>query len=139
MTRDEVIYKVKSLNFPKGSYIVFGSAPFAVLGIREVNDIDLLVSQGLYGELEKDGWKKVIKGPQDEPLTYDIFEAHPNWDFSTYAPTLTELLSRSIEVKGIPFASLDDVRKWKAASGRPKDIVDLKLINDYLLNYNPIV
>lgn len=132
MTKGEVIEKVKSLNFPKDSYIVFGSSPFAVLGIREVNDIDLYVSGELYEELKKKGWQKVYKGPKDEPLTYDVFEAHSNWAFSPYAPTLSELLSRAIEVEGISFASLDDVRKWKEASGRPKDIVDLKLIADYL-------
>ncbi len=132
MTKEDVITKVKSLNFPKGSYVVFGSAPLAVLDIREVRDIDLLVSQDLYEGLENDGWKKVIKGPKDTPVTFDIFEAHPNWDFSPYAPTLSELLSRAIEAEGFPFASLEDVRKWKAASGRPKDLVDLKLIDEYL-------
>lgn len=123
---------MKSLDLPKGSYIVFGSAPFAVLGIREVNDIDLLVTPELYEKLEKNGWEKVNKGPKDAPVTFDIFEAHPNWDFSPYAPTLSELLSRSFEIEGITFASLEDVRKWKEASGRPKDLVDLKLIDDYL-------
>ncbi len=132
MTKDEVIEKVKSLNLPKDSYIVFGSSPFAVLGIREVNDIDLLVSQELYEKLKKKGWQKIDKGPKDKPLVYDVFEAHTNWDFSTYNPTLSELLSRDIEVEDISFASLEDVRKWKKASGRPKDLVDLKLIDDYL-------
>lgn len=131
MKKNEVIEKVKSLNFSKDSYVVYGSAPFAILGIREVNDIDLLVSEELYEELKKKGWKKVYKGPKDEPLTYDIFEAHPNWDFSPYAPTLSELLSRAIDVEGISFASLEDVRKWKEASGRPKDLSDLNLIENY--------
>jgi hypothetical protein len=132
MTKEEVIAKVRSLNFPKDSYIVYGSAPFAVLGIREVNDIDLLVSKEIYEELAKKGWKKVYKGPKDEPLTYDIFEAHKTWEFSPYAPTLPELLSRATEIEGISFASLEDVRRWKEASGRPKDFSDLKLIDSYL-------
>lgn len=131
MKKDDVITKVKS-DFPKNSYIVYGSAPFAVLGIREVNDIDLLVSKELYKELAKKGWKKIYKGPKDEPLTYDVFDAHKSWEFSPYAPTLQELLSRAFEAEGIPFASLEDVRKWKEASGRPKDLTDLKLIDDYL-------
>lgn len=134
MTKNDVIAKVKSLNFPKGSYVVYGSAPFAVLGIREVNDIDLLVSPELYEKLEKSGWKKVNKGPNDTPVTYDIFEAHPNWEFSPYAPTLSELLKRAFYIDGIPFASLEDVRKWKESSARPKDMVDLKLIDDYLVS-----
>jgi hypothetical protein len=35
-------------------------------------------------------------------------------------------------IDGIPFASLEEVRKWKIASGRPKDIADIKLIDEYL-------
>lgn len=132
MTKEEAIVKIKSLNLQRGSYIVYGSAPLAILGIREVNDIDLLVSPELYEELRNKGWKKICKGPADEPVVLEIFEAHPNWNFSPYAPTLSELLTRATEYKGVSFASLEDVRKWKAASGRPKDIVDLKLIDYYL-------
>ena len=83
----------------------------------------------------EEGWKKISKGPRDEPVTYDIFEAHKTWEFSPYAPTLSELLSRAVEVEGIAFASLEDVQKWKKASGRPKDITDLKLIDDYLVGH----
>jgi hypothetical protein len=132
LSKVEVIKKVKSLNFPENSYIVYGSAPFAVFGIREVNDIDLLVSKELYAKLKKSGWEKVYKGPKDEPVTYDIFEAHDTWEFSPYAPTLSELLSRAVKVEDVYFASLEDVRKWKVASGRPKDIKDLVLIDAYL-------
>ena len=132
MTKSEVIAKVKSLNLPDGSYIVYGSAPLVVLGIRDVNDIDLLVSEKVYNQLEKKGWKKVYKGPKDEPLTHDVFDVHKNWEFSGYSPNLSELLSRAIEVEGVAFASLDDVRKWKADWGRDKDLADIKLIDDYL-------
>lgn len=132
MTKDDVINKVKSLKLPKNSYIVFGSGPLAALGIREVNDIDLFVSEEAYKELKKKGWQKNYKGPKDEPLIYDVFEAHTNWNFSDYKPTLDELLTRALEFEDILFASIEDVREWKSVSRRPKDIIDLKLIDDYL-------
>ncbi len=134
MTKDDIVEKVKSLNLQYGSYIVYGSAPFAILGIREVNDVDLLVSEELYSVLQRKGWKRVYKGPKDEPLTFDIFEAHKSWAFSPYAPTLQELLSRAFEIEGVPFATLEDVKKWKEASERPKDIKDLKLIKLFFKN-----
>ena len=135
MTKKDVLAKIKTLHLPKGSYIVYGAAPFAIYGIRDVRDIDMLVSSELYEILEKKGWEKVQKGPKDEPLTYDIFEAHNTWEFSPYAPTFEELLSRAVECEDVMFASLEDVRKWKEASGRPKDIIDLKLIDDYLASH----
>lgn len=136
MTKQEVIDKIKSLSLLKGSYVVFGSAPFVIYGIRDVNDIDMYVSKELFEDLKNKGWKKVYKGPKDEPLNFDIFEAHDNWEFSPYSPTLPELLSRAVEVEGITFASLEDVKKWKQASGRPKDLIDLNLIDDYLIKQN---
>jgi len=136
MKKQDVLEKVKSLKLPKGEYIIYGAAPFAIYGIRDVNDIDMLVSEALYAKLTEQGWEKIVKGPKDEPVTFDIFEAHNTWEFSPYAPTLSELLSRATLVDDIPFASLEDVRIWKKESGRPKDLVDLKLIDNYLNSSN---
>ena len=132
MTRDEIISKVKALDLPEGSYIVFGSGPMAAAGLRESVDIDFLVSEEVFAGLEKAGWQIAVKGPKDNPLVKDAFEAHKNWNFTSYSPTLEHLLSTATIIDGIPFASLDEVRKWKAASGRPKDLVDINLIDDYL-------
>lgn len=78
------------------------------------------------------GWKEIYKGPGDTPLTYDIFEAHDNWDFSPYAPTLEHLLSTATVVDGIPFASVEEIRKWKLASGGAKHLADIELIDSFL-------
>ena len=132
MTKEEIITKVKTLNLPKNSYIVFGSAPLTVLGIREANDIDLLVSKEVFKKLKDAGWKELSKGPNDTPVVYDVFEAHDNWNFSSYNPTLEHLLTSAIEVEGIQFASLEEIRRWKLASDKPKHISDIKLIDNYL-------
>ena len=138
LSKKDIIEKVKSLNFPENSYIVFGSGPLAILEIREVNDIDILVSKEMYVKLEKFGWKKIYKSQNDESLAYDIFEAYDNWNFGAYSPTLPELLSRAIKIDGVYFASLEDVQKWKTISGRPKDIKDLELIDKYLHKLNGV-
>ncbi len=104
----------------------------AVAGLREANDIDMLVSSAVLRSLRAAGWIQVDKGEKDKPLTHDIFEAHENWDFSTYSPTLAQLLATADVVEGVPFASLAEVRKWKAAWGRPKDLRDVALIDAYL-------
>ena len=129
MTKEEIIAKTKALHFPKDSYIVFGSCPLAVAGIREANDIDLLVSERLFAELKNAGWQELSKSPGDTPLTHDIFEAHHHWDFSSYSPTLHHLLETATVIDNIPFASLEEVRKRKISSGRPKDLADIALIN----------
>jgi hypothetical protein len=134
MTGDDIIAKVKTLNWPKGSYAVFGSCPMAVAGIRESSDIDFLVTPGLFASLKAAGWKELVKGSNDKPLVFEDFEAHAQWDFSSYKPTLEQLLATATVVDDIPFASLEEVRKWKLASGRPKDLEDIELIDQYLKN-----
>jgi len=132
MTRDEIIEAMKGLDLPAGGYIVFGSCPLAMAGIRESGDIDMLVSPEVLEMLKQAGWRQINKGPDDKPYVKGDFEAHSNWKFSSYSPTLEHLLASADVVDGIPFASLAEVRKWKVASGRPKDIADVQLIDDYL-------
>ena len=133
MTQEEIISKVKSLNLPNDSYVVFGSCPLAIAGIREANDIDLFVSPEVFAKLRKAGWQALHKGHNDDPLIQGVFEAHDNWDFSAYSPTLKHLLGSATVVDDIAFASLEEVRKWKVATARPKDLADIKLINEYSL------
>lgn len=134
MTGKEIIAKVKELNLPDGSYVVFGSCPMALADIRESGDIDMLVSKEVFEELKAKGWKLIDKGKKDKPLAKDDFEAHKSWEFSAYSPTLEHLLSTADIIDNVPFASLVEVRKWKVASGRPKDLEDIKLINRHLGN-----
>lgn len=132
MDATEIIAKVKSLHLPRDSYVLYGSCPMALHGIREANDIDLLVTSKVLNRLEKSGWKKIIKGPKDHPFTFEEFEAHDNWNFSNYCPSLEQLQSSATIVEGIPFASIQEVRKWKAASTRSKFKRDVELIDEYL-------
>ncbi len=90
MTKDEIVRKVKELGWPEGSYVVFGSGPLAAAGLREAGDIDFLVSKELFEQLRRAGWQELVKAPDDRPLVFDVFEAHNNWDFSSYKPTLDQ-------------------------------------------------
>ena len=136
MKSQEIIANVKALSLPKGSYAVFGSCPLALAGIREANDIDLLVSEKVFAELKKAGWQEIDKGKNDKPLVQGIFEAHKNWAFSSYSPTLRDLLADATIADGIPFASLTKDLKWKSASGRSKDLADVELVNQYFKTSN---
>lgn len=132
VNKEEIIRKVKELDLSEGSYVVFGGAPMAMVGLRPANDIELLVSPEVLAKLKEAGWQQIYKNPGDTPVVDDVFEVHNNWNFSPYSPTLQHLLASATIIDDIPFASLQEVRKWKLASGRPKDITDIKLIDKYL-------
>ena len=131
MIGSEIIKKVKNLNLPAGSFVVYGSGPLAILGIREANDIDLLAAEEVFEQLKRIGWSELKKGHNDTPVVYDVFEVHKNWNFSGYNPTLTHLLASAMVVEGVPIASLLEVKKWKLTSTRAKDMADVKLIDAY--------
>ena len=133
MNINDVIRTVKDLRLPAGSYIIYGSGPLALHGIRSVNDVDMLVTKELKAHLKSSGWEQVNKGPNDNPVTSGVVEAHDSWSFCEYSPSLTELLSRADVYEEVPFASLEDVLKWKLASPKTdKNIVDIKTIKNEL-------
>lgn len=99
MTKQEIITKIKALGLPTNSYVVFGRCPLAAARIREANDIDLLVSEEVFAELKEPGWRELQKSVNDGPLVHDVFEAHDNWNFSSYSPTLKQLLASA----SVPF------------------------------------
>ena len=123
---------VKELKLAQDSYVVFGSCPLAAVGIREANDIDLYVTPEVLKAFAQEGWHQIKKAPGDEPYVNGIYEAHANWDFSPYAPSLQHLLQDAMTIDGVSFASLDEVKKWKVASGGLKHDADVKRINEYM-------
>ncbi len=136
MNLDEVITTVKELELPEDSYIVYGSGPLALHKIRDVNDVDMLVTKELKTELKVLGWEEINKGPNDTPAVKGVVEAHDTWSFCDYNPTLDELLSRADIYEGVAFASLEDVLKWKSASpASDKNLRDIEIIQAKLSEY----
>jgi hypothetical protein len=128
----DIVSKVKSLNLPIGQYIIFGSGPLAVHGIRDARDIDLFVTTDLYKQLEAEGWQEKEWSDGGYYLAKDIFQADDSWHYGDYNPAPEEIIARSEIFDGVPFACLTDVLEWKRAFGRPKDLIDIELIEKYL-------
>jgi hypothetical protein len=125
---------VKKLNLPTGQYLVFGSGPLHIHGIRETRDIDICVKPEVYEELKSTGeWEEKTYHDGSRYLSKDMFEIVSDWDYGEkYCPTVSELIERAEIIEGIPFAPLEDVLNWKKAYARPKDLEDVKLIKAYL-------
>lgn len=133
LTSMDIIEVVKALNLPLGHYVVFGSGPMAAHGIRQSRDIDLLVTNKLYEQLKDEGWQeKAWDEGGGYRLVRGVFEADDSWNYGSYNPTPEEIISKSGIIDGIPFAPLDEVVKWKQTFGRPKDLTDVELIEQFL-------
>lgn len=117
---------LKNLALPPSQYAIFGSGPMAIRGIREANDIDLIVKKDLWDDLAVrysslvDGYKIVING-------IEIFHSWKDIDIN-----LNELIDTADVFNGVRYVKLENVIKWKENLKRPKDIEDIKLIRAYL-------
>ncbi len=61
-----------------------------------------------------------------------IVEIYLDINEGNFNPTFAELRSRAEIINGIPFCSLEDVRRFKIEYNREKDIKDIELIENYL-------
>ena len=138
----KLLFRLKKLNLPIKEYVIFGSAPLAIRGIRDSRDLDLFVSQKIFNKyLKKQGWKlkEFDKNERHiKMLEKEDIELYPNWGPEKW--NFKTIRNDSEIIEGLPFAGLKDFIKWKKAYNRNKDKKDIQLIEEYQSKKNkPIV
>ena len=125
---------LEKLKFPPNHYVIVGSGIMDVLGIRNANDLDILVSKDLWNILIKDNkFGNKIKYINSKPyikFSYkiEIYQSIPGFN------TEDTIKNAERDYKDIPFISLDCLLKWKKGMNRAKDKEDVLLIENYLEN-----
>ena len=119
-----------------GRAIVFGSAPMVLAGLpRQPRDIDLFVPPELYQELLDDGGDERSDDQGHSYLLLDegveVWSSFPGVSWAQVAAR-SRLDPRSA---GLRIADLSDVRRYKVALGRPRDLADIQLIDALLGPY----
>jgi hypothetical protein len=130
-----IIEEVKKINLPKDKYVVFGSGILAAKGIRPAKDVDFAVTSDLFRQLQRAGWKRkffFIRFLSCKLITTGIYEAFSNVRRGKYQKSVEELIESAEVIEGIPFMNLEELRAFKQELGRPKDLNDIQLIDDYL-------
>jgi hypothetical protein len=136
LNKTDIKAALKQLNLPIGEYAVVGSAVMTMHGLRPAGDIDLIVSERVYKQLKANGWReKLREGTHGRPqsLYEDVFDAGMAWGVGAYHPSPQELIDNAQIIEGVPCVSLTAVRDWKKECGREKDLVDVALIDEYLV------
>lgn len=140
-----LVEDIRSLNFPLGQYAVTGGAVLAVHGIRKNGDIDILVTNELYEQLKRDGWEEkyipapgvcadfsVLQKGNYEAFTLRGFDSkHYNCDVD-YQPDNKVLIESADFIDEVPFITLEDLRMFKIAYAREKDLRDVEMIDAHL-------
>ena len=50
---EELLQQVRDLHLPLGSYVLFGSAPMGARGMREMKDVDMVVTPEVFEDFKK--------------------------------------------------------------------------------------
>jgi len=122
--------KFKELNLPNEECFIYGSGPLGVREIREVNDLDVFVTDDLYEKLKK----KYPQSVKEDKIQIGEIEIYPPlmWYWEDKVGDLKTVMERAELIDGIRFILLKDLITLKKEMGRQKDFEDIRLIEDYL-------
>lgn len=122
------------LNLPPEDYAIFGSGPMAAYGLKKMeHDIDI-VARG-------NAWKKAQEYGKIEKTLSNFGNGIRLFDggieiFDQWPPknrwNIDNLIDKAEVIDGIKFVRLETVLEWKKMTNRPKDLEDIKKIEDFL-------
>lgn len=131
---DKKFAEVKSLHLPEGEYAITSSGPIGVRDIRQIGDIDMVVSERLWNKLATQygvqitqGFKKIVVSP-----TIDVFSEQSFPDRDPSAPTAEKQIKDAEIINGIAFVNLRHILYFKETMGREKDKADIIILRKLL-------
>lgn len=129
---------LRSLALPLGQYFIIGSGPIGIRNLRVINDIDIIVSFELWnslakkhGAVETNGVTKIVF-PNINVEAFREDYSFGNSEAILVNRHFSDRIAGADVIEGLAFDSLDDFIFFKKISGRPKDLQDVKLAEDYL-------
>ncbi len=129
------VENLKRIHMPKDQFVVVSSGALAVRGIREANDIDVIVQPDLWAELTK---KYIVKlngnGIEVIALDNEIEILNPSQSIfgNSSVIKIVDIFKYSDEFDDIKYINLDHLKSIKSALGRDKDLRDITLIEEYM-------
>lgn len=132
----DIFEEIKKLNLPPEKFVVVGSGILSAKGIRPAYDLDLVVTQEVFDECVKRGWEVkpwtrtgrvgkswLKKGNVEMMLELGLKDV---------IITTKELIQGGENINGIWFMGLAHLVQFKKEYARPKDFIDIALIEDFL-------
>lgn len=125
LLREDIIQTIKSMNLPSQEYWITSGAALVIHGVKETTrDIDLGCTSILIDKFIKEGCKyRLVEDNSRIVEVTDKIYLLENW-----------FVDEILIIENLPVASLESIKKQKSQLGREKDLVDIKLIDDYIKN-----
>ena len=118
---------LKELNIPKEDFVIYGSAPMVLRGLKEKNnDLDVLVRSSLWEQLS-------VKYPNNINGDYiDINGVSFTRTSKNFLGDIDEAIEKSDVIDGYNILSILETKRWKEKVGGERHLSDAKIIDEYL-------
>ena len=128
MNKEQLIEKLKELNFPVGDYYLLSSGCLMLYGLRnKIGDIDICVSEKLFNQV-KDKFNLTI----DKKNECGFYKIN---DYLEIVVNKNKEMTYDIK-DGIPVEKLTTILNFKLKRNLEKDKEDIINIQNYLKNHN---
>jgi len=132
MNIKNLLSELRKLDLPKNKFAITSSGSMGIRNIREINDLDIIVYPELWQSLSKK--YKVIKENDLESIYIENIQILGNGSYFTnpkFGGVINQIDNADI-IDGYRYVKLNTILKIKKIISRPKDIIDIKLIEEYL-------
>jgi hypothetical protein len=133
-------FKLDEIDLTPDNSVVIGSGILSALGVRESNDIDLVVTAEVYGPLRQSQSFKIEESHGREILTDGLLEIGTEWGVLGKDQTFDDLRKSSVVIDGVRYITpqflLSVKKSWlNEPNVRQKDADDIGLIESYLAKH----
>jgi hypothetical protein len=137
MNREQLFTVVRELDLPRHEYAIFGGACLTAHNIRETEDLEIFVTDNLYQTLVQEGWDERVTFSTNADYVTEMVQkvavlAFRQCGSDKWIPDVDTYIRSPELIDGVLFMPLEAMRAWKAKTARPKDLVDVGLIGNYL-------
>lgn len=132
----QMFEELDALEFPLGQYVIVGSGPLGIRNIREIRDLDIVVSNEFWKKLSEK--HKIVDG---DPGTKKMYISKsievlggPSFIQDGQMPTVEEMIKTAEFINGYPFMTINYTILFKLKRGREKDLHDLMLLEEWMIS-----
>jgi hypothetical protein len=131
MSIQNLIRELDLLKLPLGQYAITNSATLAIRGLREANDIDIIVNESLWLRLAH--IYKQFSAKEHESIVIGNVEILGKYlrVYNDIYATADQLIASAEYIDSYPFVKLEVIRDYKQKFAREKDLTDIILIDKY--------
>ncbi len=122
--------QLRSWNLPIGEYLITGSGLLGILNLREIGDVDIIVSDALWKKLADQFGVTVKEGIERIEFPDGLIEAFPA--SNPYNSEIPNRIADAEFIEGLPFDTVETFLYYKRKMGREKDLRDIQLLEGHL-------